>query len=332
MEPETFTAPAPGRTGVPKDLHLHGLAMGALTVICWASAFPTIRIAVRAIGPLEVAFLRALAGSLVLGGIALAKGVRLPAWRDLILLAVLGVVGHSLYTATLSLGQTRIPAATASFLITSSPIWMVLIGRIFQHEKITRWAWAGLVVSLSGVFLISLGRGGALKINAYALVILGAALIQAIYSMGQRPLLVRYSGLEVVTYCVIFGCLAFLPWSGRAFSQFAHAPAGPRFCVLFLGVVPTSIGYWTWANANRHLPVSVAGSFLYLVPATVLLIGWLVLGEVPALLSLCGGALVLGGVAMVQKLGRKAAESEPISGDSVRIMGYSSLGASSNKT
>jgi drug/metabolite transporter (DMT)-like permease len=308
MKQNELTLPASaatlGQTRTHSEGHLHGLIMAALTVVCWASAFPAIRIAVRAFGPLEVAFLRAVAGAVVLGGIALAKGVRRPGWRDLIAFAGLGVVGHSLYTATLSLGQTRIPAATASFLITSAPIWMVLIGRIVHHDKVTRWAMAGLAVSLSGVFLISLGRGGALKINAYALIVLAAALLQAFYTMGQRPLLARYSGLEVVTYCVLFAVLGAAPWAGRAFVQFAHAPAGPRFCVLFLGVVPTAVGYWTWADANRHLPVSTAGSFLYLVPVMALAIGWVVLGEVPALLSLCGGTLVLGGVVMVQKLGK----------------------------
>jgi drug/metabolite transporter (DMT)-like permease len=305
MEPEALALPAAAvRARARQPLPLHGLAMAALTVVCWASAFPAIRIAVRTFGPLEVAFLRALAASLALGGIALARRAALPAWRDLPMLAVLGVLGHSLYTATLSLGETHIPSAAASFLIASAPIWMVLVGRVSGSEKVTRWGLAGLVVSLSGVFVISLGRGGALQLNGYALVVLAAAVLQAVYSMGQRPLLTRYSGLQVVTWCAVFAALAFLPWAGPAFAQFARAGTGPRCCVLFLGVVPTAVGYWTWADANRHLSASAAGSFLYLVPAVALFIGWLVLGEAPTLLSLAGGALVVGGVVMVQKLGR----------------------------
>ena len=158
----------------------------------------------------------------------------------------------------------------------------------------------------SRVLLISLGRGGGLRIDGYALIILGAAVLQALYSMAQRPLLARYSGLQVVTYGVIFAALCFVPWAGPSLAQFARAGNGPRFCVLFLGVVPTAVGYWTWADANRHLPVSVAGSFLYLIPPVALLMGWAALGEAPTALSLGGGALVVGGVAMVQKLGRRS--------------------------
>jgi drug/metabolite transporter (DMT)-like permease len=280
--------------------------MAGLTVLCWASAFPTIRIAVRAFVPMEIAFLRAVAASLVLGGILLAKGAGLPALRDLPRLAVLGLVGHSLYTATLSLGQRHIPAAAASFLIASAPTWMVLLGRLSGAARLSRWGLAGMLVSLLGVLVISLGRGGALKVNSYALIVLGAAVLQALYSIGQRPLLSRYSGLQVVAACVICAGLGFLPWSASALAQFRAAGAGSRGAVLFLGVVPTAVGYWTWADANRHLPVSVAGSFLYLVPPVALLMGWAVLGEAPTALSLAGGALVVGGVAMIQRLGGKS--------------------------
>ena len=307
MEPESLSLPCPAAPAVrdPAALRLQGLSMAALTVLCWASAFPAIRIAIRAFGPMEVAFLRALAASAALGAIALARRSALPALRDLPYLAALGLVGHALYTATLSLGQTHIPAATASFLIASAPIWMVLLGRLAGVERIGWWSGAGLLVSLLGVLLISLGRAGGLKINAYALIVLGAAVLQALYSLGQRPMLSRYSGLQVVTACSVCAAVGFLPWSGRALAQFQQAGAGARGAVLFLGVVPTAVGYWTWADANRHLPVSTAGSFLYLVPPVALLLGWAVLGEAPTLLSLAGGALVVGGVAMVQRRGRR---------------------------
>jgi len=314
-EPLSLALPAPAAAcqaapSTANALPARGLALAAVTVLCWASAFPAIRIAVRGFGPLEVAFLRASAAGLALGAIAVVRREGLPALRDLPVLAGLGLVGHSLYTATLSLGQTRIPAATASFLIASAPIWMVLIGRLTGTERVTRWGMAGLLVSLTGVLLISLGRGGALRLNRYALVVLGAAVLQAVYSMGQRPVLARCSGLQMVTFAALFAALGFLPWSGRALAQFAQAGAGPRGAVLFLGVVPTAVGYWTWAGANRHLRASAAGSFLYLVPPVALLLGWAVLGETPTALALGGGLLVIAGVAMVQRLGRTGRSRE----------------------
>lgn len=305
MSPESRSLALPSPPVRAAALPVRGLALAAVTVLAWASAFPAIRIAVRGFGPLEVAFLRAAAATLALGAIAAVRRERPPRPRDLPILAALGLVGHALYTAALSLGQTRIPSATASFLIASAPIWMVVIGRLTGTERITRWGLAGLLVSLAGVLVISLGRSGGIKLNAYALAVLGAAMLQALYSMGQRPVLARCSGLQMVGSAALFAALGFLPWSGRALAQFAQAGLGPRCAVLFLGVVPTAVGYWTWAGANRHLPASVAGSFLYLVPPVALVLGWAVLGERPSILSLAGGVLVVGGVAMVQRLGNR---------------------------
>lgn len=54
----------------------------------------------------------------------------------------------------------------------------------------------------------------------------------------------------------------------------------------------------------RRLSPSVAGSFLYLVPAVVVVLAWALLGEVPAAMSVAGGGLVVVGVVIVQRLGR----------------------------
>ena len=282
-------------------LSLRGLVLGFLTVLCWASAFPAIRIAVRGYTPVEIAFLRALAATLVLGSIGFAQGMALPRFRDLPAFAALGLIGHSLYTAVLSQGQTRVPAAMASFLVASAPVWMVLIGRLTGAARIPRQALVGMTLSLFGVLLIAIGRMGTFKLNASALIVVSAAILQAIYSLGQRPLFARYSGLQIVTYSVFFALICFLPFGWSAFVRSAQVPPSQLLSAVFLGVVPTSLGYWAWAETNRHLPVEVAGAFLYLVPAVVLILAWLLLGERLAFSSLAGGILVVTGVVLVQR-------------------------------
>jgi drug/metabolite transporter (DMT)-like permease len=282
-------------------LPLRGLVLGSLTVLCWASAFPAIRIAVRGFPPVEIAFLRAFSATLVLGGLGFAQGMALPRLRDLPAFAGLGLIGHSLYTAVLSQGQVRVPAAMASFLVASAPVWMVLIGRLTGSARIPRQALIGMTLSLFGVLLIAIGRMGSLKINASALIVVAAAILQAIYSLGQRPLFVRYSGLQIVTYSVFFAFVCFLPFGWSVFIRSTQVPPAQLLSAVFLGIVPTSLGYWAWAETNRYLPVDVAGAFLYLVPAVVLVLAWLILGERLAFSSLVGGILVVAGVVLVQR-------------------------------
>ena len=282
-------------------LSRRGLVFAALTVLCWASAFPAIRIAVGGYTPVEIAFLRALSATVVLGVIGFTQRMALPKVRDLPAFAALGLIGHSLYTAVLSQGQARVPAAMASFLVASAPVWMVLIGRLLGAARIPRLALIGLVVSMLGVLLITIGRMGSFRINASALIVVGAAILQAIYSLGQRPLLKRYSGLQVVTFSAFFALVCFLPFGWSAIMHSGQVTTSQLVSALFLGIIPTSLGYWAWAETNRHLPVEVAGAFLYLVPAVVLLLAWLILGERIAISSLMGGVLVVAGVVLVQR-------------------------------
>jgi hypothetical protein len=161
-----------------------GFAMALVTVVCWASAFVAIRVAVRSFAPEEVAWLRFFSAALVLGVIALVTRMSLPRVRDLPALAALGLVGHALYNLALAWGQTRVPAASASFIISSAPIWMLVMSAGLRQERLAGARVVAMLVSLGGVALIAVGRAGSLVLDAPALVVVAASVMQAIYSMG----------------------------------------------------------------------------------------------------------------------------------------------------
>jgi drug/metabolite transporter (DMT)-like permease len=68
---------------------------------------------------------------------------------------------------------------------------------------------------------------------------------------------------------------------------------------VYLGVFPGAVAYACWAYVLSRMPAGRASSSLYLVPPIAVIIGWLVLGERPGALALAGGAVALGGVALV---------------------------------
>src|SRR5262249_16006845 len=88
-------------------------------------------------------------------------------------------------------------------------------------------------------------------------------------------------------------------------SQIRTAPPDATLAVVYLGLFPGAVGYVVWAYALARLSASVAGSFLYLVPAFAIGIAWLWLGEVPTTLSMLGGVVVIIGVIVVNTLGKK---------------------------
>jgi drug/metabolite transporter (DMT)-like permease len=282
-----------------KERNLRPFLAAVVTMVLWASAYPGIRAGLRAYSPAHLALLRYAAAALTLGGYALVKRLRLPGFRDLAGMALLGLVGIAYYGVALNTGEVSVPSAVASFLINTAPIFVALEARVWLGERLHRLGWLGMLISFSGVGVIAWSGSAGWSLDAHALLIVTAAFAYSLSVVGQKPLLKRSTAVEFATYAVAASacCLLFflpgLPEEVRA------APLGDTLAVIYLGVFPAALGYVTWAYTLSHLPASRAASFLYLQPLLVLGIAWVWLGEWPPALALVGGVLVLTGVIVV---------------------------------
>jgi drug/metabolite transporter (DMT)-like permease len=71
--------------------------------------------------------------------------------------------------------------------------------------------------------------------------------------------------------------------------------------MVYLGLFPTAIGFATWAYALARTEAGRLGVTTYLVPPIAVLLGWVLLGEVPPLLAVPGGLLCLAGVGLARR-------------------------------
>jgi drug/metabolite transporter (DMT)-like permease len=273
----------------------------AFTVVAWASAFPAIRIALTAYGPAQLAFFRFLAAGVVLLGVGAAARLRPPPLRDMLRIALLGVLGIAIYAVALGYGQKQVPAGSASLLIASAPVWMVVIAAAIGRERPTARTLLGIGISFSGVVLIAAGRGLGLSFGPHAAAVLAAALATAAYNVAQRPLVARYGALRFTIVAVWGAALALLPAAGGLVGTIRAAPLPATLAIVYLAIFPAALGFAGWAYVSTRASAAAAGSALYLVPAVSMVLSHLVLGEVPSAAALAGGALVLAGVAAVHR-------------------------------
>jgi drug/metabolite transporter (DMT)-like permease len=98
-----------------------------------------------------------------------------------------------------------------------------------------------------------------------------------------------------------------LPFAGQLVREAADAPLSATLNMVYLGVFPTALAFTTWAYALARTTAGRMGATTYAVPALVVLMSWLALGEVPGALTLVGGALCLAGVGVSRSRARRAA-------------------------
>jgi drug/metabolite transporter (DMT)-like permease len=290
---------------------LAALAITA-TVLVWATAFPAIALALRDISPIPLASLRySIAAVFALGWLLWRRPARMAAADFLLCLGcgVLGAVGYSVFV---NIGQQTVSAGATGFLVKTESLWMAALAMIFLGERFGARAWGGSLLAFAGVGIIGASQHGELSFGGGAVFVLAAAFCSASGFVLQRKLLARYGPLHVAAIVFIAAALALAPWLPQAIGEAEGASLSSLGWVAFLGIFPTTVGQICWTYSLNHFGVARAGNFLYLVAPITVLVAWILAGETPMAATIFGGALILGGVLLVNTRRRqKPAETIP---------------------
>ncbi|MET0454984.1 MAG: DMT family transporter [Mycobacterium sp.] len=278
---------------------LHVVALLA-TVVLWASAFPAIRVGLPGLGVAGLSVWRLVVASLALACMAPLLKVRVPRRRDVPLILLAGFAGMAAYQVLLNWGEVHVAAGTASLLVAIAPVFSVLLSTAFLRTRLTSATITGSCVALLGAAVITLS-GDSVHLSLGAVVVLVAAFAQGTYHVAIKPLLARYTGFEVACYAMWSGTIFVLPLLPAAVHRVADAPLTAIVSVLYLGLLPSAVGFVTWSYAVARLPVERSTAALYLVPPVTLVVALVWLGERPRLLELVGGLIGITGVVLINR-------------------------------
>jgi drug/metabolite transporter (DMT)-like permease len=272
-----------------------------LMVLASAPTYVATREALTVLSPQDLAPIRFLAASVILGAFLLFRRQRLALKRgDMPRMLLVGILGYAGYGLLLNLGQATVPAGTTSLLLNISPVFAFMLSYLVLKERTTLLGYIGIVIAVGGVAVITLGDSSAVGFNRDAMYIVAAALVLSVFLIVQQPLLQRVPPVEVVFWGSVIGGLATLPTA-----TFRADPSrfSPTFwaALLVLVVVSTAIAYSFWNVSLARTSVAEGGALLYVVPVLSLLLGWGLLAEVPTVASLIGGAAALAGVVLLSR-------------------------------
>ncbi|MEU8523502.1 DMT family transporter, partial [Streptomyces sp. NPDC048577] len=303
------------------------LAAAGVSVALWASAFVSIRSAGAVYSPGALALGRLLAGSLVLGLVLLIRREGLPsrgAWPGILTSGLLWFGG---YMVVLNWGEREVDAGTAAMVVNIGPLLIALLGARFLGEKLPPRLIAGMGVSFVGAVAVGLSMSGKGHASVLGVVLcLLAAFAYAGGVVAQKPALRHGSALQVTTFGCLVGTVACLPFSWQLIRELSGAPVPATLNMVYLGVFPTALAFTTWAYALARTTAGRMGATTYAVPALVVVMAWVLLGELPGPLTLAGGVLCLAGVA-VSRSRPRTTEAEGAATSAARAADLGGAGA-----
>jgi drug/metabolite transporter (DMT)-like permease len=284
------------------------LVLGAI----WGCSFWWIKVGLRAMTPVDVAFVRLAAGAGALLLIAAVTRTRLPrrvsTWRHLFVLSLL--INSAPFTL-FAYGETHISAVLAGLINSLTPLTtLVAVLVLFRQERATRAIITGLFTGFIGVLVVigvwrGFGRGQLLGVGACLAAVLcyGVGFPYARHHLG--PL--KDPPISLAAGQVLCGTLQLLPFALLSGHVHHHPPAASFFALAALGVLGTGVAYILNFDVVSHAPATIASSVTYLTPLFAVIAGTVFLRESLSWNEPIGAVLILGGAALAQGRFRRRA-------------------------
>lgn len=276
-----------------------------VTLLAWASAFVVIRGVAPHVPGGALALGRLIVGTVALGVVALVqRGWMLPTGREWAQVVIYGVAWFGAYNVTLNIAEHSLDAGTTAMIVGAGPILIALGAGLFLGEGIPKWLAIGAGVAFVGVILIGLATSLTASQAVDPIGVVWSLVAAVSYTVGvlvQKPAIRRLPASQVTFMGCAIGMVACLPFLGQLASSLAGAPVSAVLGIAYLGLVPTAVGFSTWAYALQRMPAGRLSVSTYIVPAIAVVLALIVFGEIPAPLAIVGGVVCLAGVAISRR-------------------------------
>lgn len=275
-----------------------GLLLAGLAVLFFATSPVLIRWAAPA-SPYGIALGRLVVAALFVFTLARSQGLPVRVARaDRWLFAGFGLVAalhFVFYIASLSL--TSIAHSLA--IVYTAPIFVTLFSGWFLHEPIALRKWIGVVIAVAGIaILVRFEPQWDARMAFGDLLALGAAITYGLYSVAGRSQRTRYPLFTYAT--VVYGAAALWVLPLAALNQNLASLGLPQvLAIVALGLLPLGIGHTLYNAALRRTHATTVNLVATQEVTLGILLGVVLLGEIPDTSSIVGALVTLLGVVFV---------------------------------
>lgn len=279
-----------------------------LTVLIWALNFTVVKFSLREVDPMSFNSFRFLFAVIAMYVILRRSGQKLGVHKgDWPRIIGLGLLGHLFYQLLFILGLNWTYAANGAVMLGTTPVWVALSSRLFLGQTLRWISIAGIVIAVAGVWLIMEGSATGITLEAETIVgdftVLLSAVVFGLYTLLSRPLLNRYSPIQLTTLIMFTGgvavVLAGIPWVVQL--DFTSVSAAAWGGIFYSGVLSIAVAFMIWNYGIRSVGAVRTSTFQNLVPVMGLLFGVLLLREQLLPLQYVGAGLTVVGIILARR-------------------------------
>lgn len=282
-----------------------GLFHLSIVYIVWSSTYLAIRIAVRegaGFPPFTMGLMRMGAAGVIMFAWAWLSKKRIKiTQRELLILAVSGVLLWTGGNGLVSWAEQRTESGLAALILASMAIWVAVLETIIDRRLPSKLLTVSLLVGLSGIAVLTYPtlQSGIRADMLSLLALFGATISWGMGTVLQTRNHVDISALVSAAYQMIAGGLGFVILV-LIFQEPAPTPTTEAwFAWVYLVLIGAVVAFTSYIIALRLLPTKIVMTYAYVNPVLAVFLGWIILDETVTAWTIGGAILVLMGVAGV---------------------------------
>jgi drug/metabolite transporter (DMT)-like permease len=280
---------------------LTDLALILMTMI-WGTNFVVAKSTFAQLAPMVFMTLRFIFASIVILAVLLVRERSFSLRRvDYIRVALLGLVGTSIYQPLFINGLALTTASNSALLLASTPALIALINRVLGRERLDLRGWFGITLAFTGIALI-VESGGGVELGSATLfgdlLVLCAAIAWSLYSVLSAPMLKIYSPLRLAALSTAMGTVPFFFIGAPALlaQDWSRVDVRGWGGVTFSSVFAIALAYIIWNTGVQKIGGARTAIYNNLTPVVAALVASIFLNEQITSLKIIGAVVIFVGL------------------------------------
>ena len=272
--------------------------------IIWASAFFNIKIATDSFGPITIAFIRVLLGSIPLIILCLYKNIKIEVFsKDWPWFATIGFVNMVFPFFLIAYGVKEVQSNLAAILMSTSPLTSTLLAHFFlKEEKINILKVTGVLIGFSGIVYLFSDNFLINENNIFsALCILIGSLGYVVggiltYKISNKK------NENVTASILIWATIILLPICFYFEKPWNYSPSLTSVVsITYLGIIATGLAWVLRFRILKENGLVFQSQVAYLIPIFAVFLGYIFLNELITFKVIIALTAIVIGIFIVKK-------------------------------